>query len=189
MLVAVLGDPDRFANGAAFKAYLGLTPRASETRETDRKGQPMSKTGNRELRTQLIRSAPKPPDTTTPDSPPSTTTRRSTRAPCTPRRCSVVAPKLAERAWTTSTEARPTNCVTATATSSTPPPPSRSSPSATPSPKTSVVGDGPRRVGRPLTTIRRARRARRGDLPTAQPRGRKHQASRPHLPSLTPRAT
>lgn len=100
MLVAVMGDPDRFPNGAAFKAYLGLTPKASETGETDRKGQPMSKAGNRDLRTQLIRSAE--------------TARRHdpqlaavyydqmvhkgavhTKALC------VVAAKLAERAWTT----------------------------------------------------------------------------------------
>lgn len=57
MLVAVMGDADRFPNAAAFKAYLGLTPKASETGETDRKGQPMSKAGNRRLRTQLMRSA------------------------------------------------------------------------------------------------------------------------------------
>lgn len=57
MLVAVMGDPDRFDSPAAFKAYLGLAPRASETGTTDRKGQPMSKAGNRRLRTQLIRSA------------------------------------------------------------------------------------------------------------------------------------
>jgi hypothetical protein len=52
-----MGDPDRFRNAAAFKAYLGLAPKASETGETDRKGQPMSKAGNRRLRTQLQRSA------------------------------------------------------------------------------------------------------------------------------------
>jgi transposase len=57
MLVAVMGDPARFANAAAFKAYLGLAPKASETGESDRKGQPMSKAGNRRLRTQLVRSA------------------------------------------------------------------------------------------------------------------------------------
>jgi transposase len=57
MLVAVMGDPARFRNAAAFKAYLGLAPKASETGESDRKGQPMSKAGNRRLRTQLIRSA------------------------------------------------------------------------------------------------------------------------------------
>jgi transposase len=57
MLVAVMGNPDRFANAAAFKAYLGLAPKASETGQTDRKGQPMSKAGNQRLRTQLQRSA------------------------------------------------------------------------------------------------------------------------------------
>jgi transposase len=57
MLVAVMGDPARFDNAAAFKSYLGLTPRASETGETDRKGQPMSKAGNRRMRTQMLRSA------------------------------------------------------------------------------------------------------------------------------------
>ena len=57
MLVAVMGDAVRFRNAAAFKSYLGLAPKASETGETDRKGQPMSKAGNRRLRTQLQRSA------------------------------------------------------------------------------------------------------------------------------------
>lgn len=57
MLVAVMGDPGRFRNAAAFKSYLGLAPRASETGEIDRKGQPMSKAGNRRLRTQLRQSA------------------------------------------------------------------------------------------------------------------------------------
>ncbi|MBY5163117.1 transposase [Salsipaludibacter albus] len=57
ILVAVMGDPHRFPNAAAFKSYVGLAPRASETGNTDRKGQPMSKAGNRRLRTQLIRSA------------------------------------------------------------------------------------------------------------------------------------
>jgi transposase len=57
MLIAVMGDAGRFRHAAAFKSYLGLAPKASETGETDRKGQPMSKAGNRRLRTQLQRSA------------------------------------------------------------------------------------------------------------------------------------
>jgi transposase len=57
MLTAVMGHPARFRNAAAFKSYLGLAPKASETGESDRKGQPMSKAGNRRLRTQLQRSA------------------------------------------------------------------------------------------------------------------------------------
>lgn len=41
-LVAAIGDPTRFRNGKAFRSYTGLVPKASETGDTDRKGQPMS---------------------------------------------------------------------------------------------------------------------------------------------------
>jgi transposase len=44
VLVAVMGRPGRFRDGTRFKSYAGLAPRASETGDTDRKGQPMSKT-------------------------------------------------------------------------------------------------------------------------------------------------
>jgi len=57
VLVAGMGRPQRFASGAAFKAFTGLTPRASETGETDRKGQPISKAGSARLRDQLVCSA------------------------------------------------------------------------------------------------------------------------------------
>ncbi|HET8600026.1 MAG TPA: transposase [Segeticoccus sp.] len=57
VVTAVMGRPGRFPTGAHFKAYAGLTPRASETGETDRKGQPMSKAGSRLLRVTLIRAA------------------------------------------------------------------------------------------------------------------------------------
>lgn len=56
-LVAVIGDPTRFPNGKAFRSYTGLVPKASETGDTDRKGQPMSKAGSSLLRTTLIRAA------------------------------------------------------------------------------------------------------------------------------------
>ncbi|MFH5823031.1 IS110 family transposase [Georgenia sp. AZ-5] len=56
-LVAVTGDAARFRNAKAFRSYTGLAPRASETGETDRKGQPMSKAGSSLLRTTLIRAA------------------------------------------------------------------------------------------------------------------------------------
>jgi Transposase IS116/IS110/IS902 family len=52
-----MGRPQRFASAAAFKAFTGLTPRASETGETDRKGQPISKAGSSRLRDQLVCSA------------------------------------------------------------------------------------------------------------------------------------
>jgi transposase len=55
-IVASMGDPARFARGAQFRAFTGLTPRASETGDTDRKAQPMSKAGSSLLRTTLIRA-------------------------------------------------------------------------------------------------------------------------------------
>lgn len=57
VLVAAIGDPARFANAAAFKRFSGLTPKASETGNTDRKGQAISKAGPRRLRDQLVQSA------------------------------------------------------------------------------------------------------------------------------------
>jgi transposase len=57
VVVAAMGDPARFANAAAFKRFSGLTPRASETGNTDRKGQVISKAGPRRLRDQLVQSA------------------------------------------------------------------------------------------------------------------------------------
>jgi transposase len=56
-LAACMGDPARFAGGKQFRSFTGLTPRASETGETDRKGQPMSKAGSSLLRTTLVRAA------------------------------------------------------------------------------------------------------------------------------------
>jgi transposase len=57
VLAAIIGRAGRFPTGAHFKAYVGLTPRALETGETDRKGQPMSKAGSTLLRATLIRAA------------------------------------------------------------------------------------------------------------------------------------
>lgn len=56
-LVAAIGDPARFAKGKQFRAFTGLTPKASETGDTDRKGQAMSKAGSSLLRTTLVRAA------------------------------------------------------------------------------------------------------------------------------------
>lgn len=56
-VTAVIGRPGRFPTAAHFKSYLGLAPRASETGNTDRKGQPMSKAGSRLARSTLIRAA------------------------------------------------------------------------------------------------------------------------------------
>jgi transposase len=56
-LTACMGDPARFRHGKQFRSFTGLTPKASETGETDRKGQPMSKAGSSLLRTTLVRAA------------------------------------------------------------------------------------------------------------------------------------
>jgi transposase len=57
VLQAAVGRAHRFGGGSQFKSFTGLTPKASETGETDRKGQPMSKAGSSLLRSQLLRSA------------------------------------------------------------------------------------------------------------------------------------
>ncbi|MET0579078.1 MAG: transposase [Ilumatobacteraceae bacterium] len=56
-LVAAMGDPARFTRGKQFRAFTGLTPKASQTGDTDRKGQHMSKAGSSLLRTTMIRAA------------------------------------------------------------------------------------------------------------------------------------
>jgi transposase len=56
-LVAAMGDPARFAKAKQFRAFTGLVPKASETGDTDRKGQPMSKAGSSLLRTTMVRAA------------------------------------------------------------------------------------------------------------------------------------
>ena len=57
VLAAVMGRPGRFRDGTRFKSYAGLAPRASETGETDRKGQPMTKAGPSLLRATMFRAA------------------------------------------------------------------------------------------------------------------------------------
>jgi transposase len=57
VLAAAIGDASRFPSGAHFKSFAGLAPKASETGETDRKGQPMSKAGSSLLRVTLVRAA------------------------------------------------------------------------------------------------------------------------------------
>jgi transposase len=56
-VTAIVGRAGRFRTGRRFRSFTGLAPRASETGQTDRKGQPMSKAGNRLLRSTLIRAA------------------------------------------------------------------------------------------------------------------------------------
>jgi transposase len=52
-----MGRASRFPSAAHFRSFTGLAPKASETGNTDRKGEPMSKAGNSLLRTTLVRAA------------------------------------------------------------------------------------------------------------------------------------
>ena len=106
VLTAVMARPGRFPNAAAFKQFTGLAPRANQTGDTDRKGQPMSKAGPRGLRSVLIRCA----DTARKQDPQlaavyhqQMTTRN---APHLKALC-VVAARLAERAWVTLADGQP----------------------------------------------------------------------------------
>ena len=56
-MTAIMGKPGRFPTGHHFKSFLGLAPRASETGETDRKGEPMTKAGPSLGRATMIRAA------------------------------------------------------------------------------------------------------------------------------------
>jgi transposase len=57
VLVAYMGPPQRFARGPRFRSYTGLATKASQTGDSDRKGQPMSKAGPSQLRTTLFLAA------------------------------------------------------------------------------------------------------------------------------------
>jgi len=52
-----MGRPGRFRDGTKFKSSVGLAPKASETGETGRKGQPLSKAGSSLLRATFVRAA------------------------------------------------------------------------------------------------------------------------------------
>ena len=56
-VIAIMGDPTRFDRGKQFRSFTGLVARTSETGETNRKGQPMSKAGSSLLRTTFVRAA------------------------------------------------------------------------------------------------------------------------------------
>jgi hypothetical protein len=105
-LLAAMGRPGRFRNAAAFKSFTGLAPKASETGNTDRKSQPMSKAGNSALRTQLIQSANTARQLDPQLAAIYYTQMTERGAPHLKALC-VVAARLAERAWLTLAKAEP----------------------------------------------------------------------------------
>jgi len=161
-LIAAMGDPARFGRGKQFRSFTGLVPKASETGNTDRKGQPMSKAGSSLLRTTMVRAA----DTArgqrsyivgssaarTRSWPGSITCRWSKAARTTSGRSASSPPTWPSEPGPSCTEARATNSATPTAAPSPPPRPRPSSPSSGPFPPTCGHGAGPRRRGRPPRT-------------------------------------
>jgi len=100
VLVAAMGRPGRFRDGTKFKSYVGLAPRASQTGETDRKGQPMSKAGPSQLRSAFVRAA----DTARRQDPQLARIyylQMTERGAPHLKACCIVAGHLAERAWAT----------------------------------------------------------------------------------------
>jgi transposase len=57
LATTAVGRPGRFPDADHFASYTGLVPGASETGNSDRKGQPITKAGNRKLRRMLYRAA------------------------------------------------------------------------------------------------------------------------------------
>ena len=98
VVVSTMGRPNRFARGEQFKSFTGLVPRASETGESDRKGQPMSKAGSSMLRSQLLRSADHA-RTSDPQLAAIYFTQMVERGATHTKVLCVVAAHLAERAW------------------------------------------------------------------------------------------
>lgn len=56
-LLATIGPPVRFSKGRQVRSFCGLTPKSSETGETDCKGQPLTKAGPSRTRTTLMLAA------------------------------------------------------------------------------------------------------------------------------------
>ena len=106
VLVAFMGRPERFPNGAAFKRFTGLAPRASETGESDRKGQPISKAGASILRHQLSCSA-NVARRLDPQLAAVYYTQMMERGAHHTKAVAVVAARLAERAWTVMARGEP----------------------------------------------------------------------------------
>ena len=170
-LVATMGKASRFATAAKFRCFTGLAPKASETGHSDRKGQPITKAGNKLLRTTLVRAA----DHARRQDPQlariywiqmvqrgKTTSAPSAWSPPT-------WPSGPGRSWTA---ARPMWWVTPTAPRSPPPRPRPSSPSSGPCPNKSA-GSGAAGRGRPLSRsspdMCMALEAQRGDPPPHRP--------------------
>ena len=168
-LVATMGQASRFPTASKFRSFTGLAPRASETSDIDRKGQPISKAGNRLLRTTLVRAADNA-RRVDPQLARIYWTQMVERGKDHLGAVCVVAAHLAERAWTVMDRGMPYVICDTDGVPVTPSRPSSSLPSAGPCPRRSAGGGAARR-GRPLNKSTQDRykalEAQRGDPPLA----------------------
>ena len=117
VLSVFLVQPSRYPNGRHFVSYTGLVAESSETGDSDRKGQGMSKAGPGLLRTTLVRAA-NTARQQDPHSRRSTTGRWWSEEPLTRRRAPWSPPILPSAPIGSPPEARRTNFETLTATPS-----------------------------------------------------------------------
>ena len=151
-MTAIMGKPGRFPGGHHFKSFLGLAPRASETGETDRKGEPMTKAGPSLGRATMIRAA----DTARKLDPQLARiyyTQMTERGANHLKACCVVAGHLALRLHAAMLRGTPYQLRDTDGTPVTPGRPGRSSPRTGPSPTTSAnaAAAARRPAGRPLS--------------------------------------
>ena len=143
------------ARGKQFRSFTGLVPKASETGDTDRKGQPMSKAGSSLLRTTLVRAA----DNARKHDPQLARiyyVQMVERGKDHLGALCVVAANLAERFWAVMNRGMPYVICDTDGTPGRPPTrPRPSSPSTGPCPPTSAPAAAARRWGRPPKPSRR----------------------------------
>jgi transposase len=170
-LAATMGTASRFANASKFRCFTGLAPKASETGQTDRKGQPSARPATGCCGPPWS-APPTTPAAKTPSWPASTTPRWSSAARTTSARSAwspPTWPSAPGRSWTA---ARRMWSATPMAPRSPPPKPSPSSPTTGRSPTRSASGGAARR-GRPLSKsckdMPTALKAQRGDPPPPRP--------------------
>jgi hypothetical protein len=150
VVVSFMGRPHRFARGGQFKSFTGLVSRASDTGQTDRKGQPMSKAGPSLLRSTLQRAA----DNARAQDPQLAAiyyTQMVERGANHTKALCVVAAHLAERAWAVMVRGTPYVVRDTDGRTVSKAEPRPSSPSAGRCPRRSAGGGGARKWGRSLT--------------------------------------
>ena len=190
VLVAAMGDPHRFPDGAAFKRFTGLTPGRLRPATPTARARPCARPDPGGSATSSS-SRPTPPGASTPNSPRCTSPRWSNAAPTTKKPSASSPPASPNGPGWSCPGASPTPSATSTAPPSPRPRPGPSSRSATASPRTSGAGaDHGSTRGRPLTKCSRHMHQVRhvtastneATFPATPPKPTRHPESSPRQP-------